>query len=102
MIRKVPAPIKLPAFYLLDSICKNIYNPYATVFAPLVPDLFLDAYRSVDPATQSKMEEMLVTWRTGSPNGRELFGVVPQVTLERSVWGGAPVVSYRRSILCKI
>lgn len=88
-IRRVPPPIKLPAFYLLDSICKNIYNPYASVFTPIVQTLFLDAYRSVDPVTQGKMEEMLVTWRTGAPNARELFGVVPQVALERSVWGGA-------------
>lgn len=92
-IRRVPPTLKLPAFYLLDSICKNIYEPYGSVFAPLVTDLFLDAYRSVDPSTQGKMEEMLVTWRTGAPNGRELFGVVPQVTLERSVWGGGPSTS---------
>ncbi|EJD53737.1 hypothetical protein AURDEDRAFT_110499 [Auricularia subglabra TFB-10046 SS5] len=92
-IRRVPSTLKLPAFYLLDSICKNIYEPYGSVFAPLVTDLFLDAYRSVDPSTQGKMEEMLVTWRTGAPNGRELFGVVPQVTLERSVWGGGPSAS---------
>lgn len=36
----------------------------------------------------SKMEEMLLTWRTGSSNGRELFGVVSQVAIERHIWGG--------------
>lgn len=64
------------------------------MFTPIVQTLFLDAYRSVDPVTQGKMEEMLVTWRTGAPNARELFGVVPQVALERSVWGGASAVSF--------
>lgn len=60
----------------------------------MVANLFLDAYYAVDPSTQSKMEEMLVTWRTGAPDGRELFGVSPQITLERRVWGGGPPVSY--------
>lgn len=34
------------------------------------------------------MEEMLVTWRTGSPTGKEVFGVASQLMLERSIWGG--------------
>ena len=34
------------------------------------------------------MDEMLLTWRTGAPNGRELFGTVPQLALERKIWGG--------------
>lgn len=34
------------------------------------------------------MEEMLVTWRTGSPSGKEVFGVTSQMMLEKSVWGG--------------
>ncbi|KZW04079.1 hypothetical protein EXIGLDRAFT_600069 [Exidia glandulosa HHB12029] len=105
-IRRVPAPIKLPAFYLLDSICKNIYSPYASVFAPMVANLFLDAYYAVDPSTQSKMEEMLVTWRTGAPDGRELFGVSPQITLERRVWGGgppqAPQQATRKQVLAEL
>lgn len=76
------------AFYLLDAISKNVFDPYARQFAPLVIQLFLDSYRVVDQNTRSKMEEMLLTWRTGGANGKELFGVVPQVTIERGVWGG--------------
>ncbi|KAH9844237.1 uncharacterized protein C8Q71DRAFT_731856 [Rhodofomes roseus] len=87
-IRRVPQWMKLPAFYLLDAISKNVYNPYANCFAPLVVRLFLDTYEQVDQSTRSKMEEMLLTWRTGSPNGRELFGVVPQLAIERQIWGG--------------
>ncbi|KAH9938216.1 uncharacterized protein B0H18DRAFT_966113 [Fomitopsis serialis] len=87
-IRRVPQWMKLPAFYLLDAISKNVYNPYANSFAPLVVRLFLDTYEQVDQSTRSKMEEMLLTWRTGSPNGRELFGVVPQLAIERQIWGG--------------
>jgi pre-mRNA cleavage complex 2 protein Pcf11 len=80
--------MKLPAFYLLDAISKNVYDPYARQFAPFVIPLFLEAYEQVDQNTRSKMEEMLLTWRTGGANGKELFGVVPQVTIERGVWGG--------------
>lgn len=80
--------MKLPAFYLLDAISKNVYNPYANSFAPLVVGLFLETYEQVDQSTRSKMEEMLLTWRSGAPNGRELFGVVPQLAIERQIWGG--------------
>jgi hypothetical protein len=40
------------------------------------------------------MEEMLLTWRTGSPMGKELFGVQQQIAIERGVWGaGSDTVS---------
>ncbi|CCM03154.1 uncharacterized protein FIBRA_05276 [Fibroporia radiculosa] len=87
-IRRVPLWMKLPAFYLLDAMSKNVFDPYARCFTPLVVTLFIDTYEQVDPSTRSKMEEMLLTWRTGAPNGRELFGVVPQVAIERHIWGG--------------
>jgi hypothetical protein len=80
--------MKLPGFYLLDAISKNVFDPYARHFAPFVIPLFLDTYRQVDQVTRSKMEEMLLTWRTGAPNGKELFGVITQLTIERGVWGG--------------
>jgi hypothetical protein len=79
--------MKLPAFYLLDAISKNVYEPYARHFAAFVIPLFLETYELVDQNTRSKMEEMLLTWRTGSPTGKELFGVPPQVAIERGVWG---------------
>jgi pre-mRNA cleavage complex 2 protein Pcf11 len=80
--------MKLPAFYLLDAISKNVFEPYARHFAAVVVQLFLDTYEQVDQATRSKMEEMLLTWRTGSPTGKELFGIVPQAAIERGIWGG--------------
>ncbi|KAH9943494.1 uncharacterized protein BXZ73DRAFT_40385 [Epithele typhae] len=86
-IRRVPATMKLPAFYLLDAISKNVYEPYARHFRAVVVHLFKDTYDVVDQATRSKMEEMLLTWRTGAPNGRELFGVVPQIAIEGHIWG---------------
>ncbi|KAK0468209.1 uncharacterized protein EV420DRAFT_1503373 [Desarmillaria tabescens] len=86
-IRRVPPWMKLPAFYLLDMISKNIYDPYARHFASFVVPLFLETYAEVDPPTRSKMEELVLTWRTGSPSGKELFGVSSQVSIERGIWG---------------
>ncbi|KAI0770816.1 hypothetical protein BC629DRAFT_1583389 [Irpex lacteus] len=86
-IRRAPPPTKLPAFYLLDAMSKNVFEPYARLFAPVVVRLFLDTYEVVDQATRHKMEEMLGTWRTGAPAGRQLFGVVAQQAIEREIWG---------------
>ncbi|KAF9569307.1 hypothetical protein CPC08DRAFT_701807 [Agrocybe pediades] len=86
-IRRVPPWMKLPAWYLLDAISKNVYEPYARKFSGFVVPLFLETYPLVDSNTRSKMEEMLLTWRTGSPSGKELFGVQQQVAVERGVWG---------------
>ncbi|KAG7096775.1 hypothetical protein E1B28_004185 [Marasmius oreades] len=86
-IRRVPPWMKLPAFYLLDMVSKNIYEPYARHFASFVIPLFIETYQQVDEPTRSKMIELVLTWRTGSPAGKELFGVPPQVSIERSIWG---------------
>lgn len=92
--------MKLPGFYLLDAISKNVYEPYARHFATFVIPLFLETYGQVDEATRSKMEEMLLTWRSGSPHGKELFGVPPQVAIERGVWGdGASGLNVSRFLI---
>jgi pre-mRNA cleavage complex 2 protein Pcf11 len=70
---------------LLDAIAKNVYNPYASVFAENVTRIFIDAYEAVDPVTKVKMEEMMWTWRNSSPTRRELFGVVVQRNVENFV-----------------
>ncbi|KAF9476504.1 hypothetical protein BDN70DRAFT_882335 [Pholiota conissans] len=92
-IRRVPPWMKLPAFYLLDAISKNVYEPYARQFSSFVVSLFLETYPVVDDNTRGKMEEMLLTWRTGSPMGKELFGVQQQIAIERGVWGGGAASS---------
>ncbi|KAF8528963.1 hypothetical protein BU17DRAFT_80117 [Hysterangium stoloniferum] len=85
-IRRVGPNIKLPAWYLLDAISKNVPVPYASLFAPIVADLFFDSYYQVDPMTRSKMEEMLLTWRDGGQHGREVFGVAARVAIEHVIW----------------
>ena len=88
--------MKLPAFYLLDAISKNVYEPYARHFSSFVVSLFLETYPVVDDNTRGKMEEMLLTWRSGSPAGKELFGLPQQMAIERGVWGAgaASTVSF--------
>jgi pre-mRNA cleavage complex 2 protein Pcf11 len=86
--------MKLPGLYLLDMISKNIYEPYARLFAAFIVPLFLEAYEQVDNPTRTKMEELVITWRTGGPGHRELFGVPAQVSIERGIWGdGGKTVS---------
>lgn len=78
--------MKLPAWYLIDAISKNYHETYARRFASIVTSLFLDTYRQVDGQTKQKMEEMLLTWRTGSREHTELFGAQYQLAIERGVW----------------
>lgn len=80
--------MRLPAWYLLDAIAKNLYDPYARQFSAFVVPVYLDTYTIVDASTKSKMEEMLFTWRTASPNQDELFGFAQQRSIERGIWGG--------------
>lgn len=51
--------------------------------------LFLDTYSQVDESTKAKMIEMLATWRAGAPNGKELFGTVPQLAIEQELFGAS-------------
>ncbi|GAA5997414.1 hypothetical protein JCM5350_003834 [Sporobolomyces pararoseus] len=71
--RSVPPQYILPAFYLLDSISKNIGPPYLGLFARFLERTFLSAYHSVDATTKVKLEELLGTWKTGGSDGGELF-----------------------------
>lgn len=79
--------MKLPSFYLLDAIAKNVYDVYASIFSRIVVPLFMDTYFQVDPNTRIKMEEMLLTWRTAGPEYTELFGPDNQFQLQTAVWG---------------
>ncbi|ORY01297.1 hypothetical protein K493DRAFT_312463 [Basidiobolus meristosporus CBS 931.73] len=67
-IRRVHPRQKLPVFYLLDSICKNVRGVYINLFARGIVKTFLDTYFSVDQATQKNLERVLSTWKNG-PKG---------------------------------
>jgi pre-mRNA cleavage complex 2 protein Pcf11 len=54
-IRGVPPWMKLPAFYLLDAISKNVYEPYAHRFTSFVVPLYLETYSQVGEGIQSQV-----------------------------------------------
>lgn len=74
-IRKCLPQHKLHAFYLLDSIVKNIGNPYNILFSNNLYKLYTETYLLVtDPVTRQYLIELFQTWKKGlSSSGLEIF-----------------------------
>ncbi|KAL1919664.1 uncharacterized protein VTP21DRAFT_1595 [Calcarisporiella thermophila] len=75
---------KLPALYLLDSICKNVGGAYINIFSRSIRNLFMDTYSRVDPQTRRSMEKLLGTWRSWR-DGRPVFAYEIIDQIERSM-----------------
>lgn len=58
--------LKLPAFYLLDSIVNNVGDMYVSILHGRLDRIFVDVWKSVDDQVKGKMERMLGIWRHGS------------------------------------
>ena len=69
--------MKLPALYLLDSICKNVGSPYPLLFGRNIYRTFMDAYTLVEPPLRRKLEELLFTWKQPPPTGLTSSPVFP-------------------------
>ncbi|KAJ2499874.1 mRNA 3' end processing factor, partial [Coemansia sp. RSA 2052] len=63
--------IKLPAFYLLDSIIKNVGGMYIDLLYGRLERIFVDVWKSVDGEVKGKMERTMRTWRDGFEGGRK-------------------------------
>lgn len=76
-IRKCLPQYKLFAIYLLDSICKNIGNPYNLLFGSRLYKIFTETYLVVtDTPTRQSLINLFKTWPNGRTNsGLELFPV---------------------------
>ncbi|KAJ2794544.1 mRNA 3' end processing factor, partial [Coemansia guatemalensis] len=65
---------KLPAFFLLDSIAKNVGGMYISLLHGRIGKIFIDIWRSVDDGVKRELERTLKTWRHGFIGGqRNLF-----------------------------
>lgn len=74
-IQKILPKYKLYSFYLMDSIIKNVGNPYNLLFARNLHKIFTESYLVVtDTLTRQNLINLFKTWLTGRTNtGAELF-----------------------------
>ncbi|KAJ1960785.1 mRNA 3' end processing factor [Dipsacomyces acuminosporus] len=74
-LRMAGPKTKLPAFYLLDSIAKNVGHTYVHLLSNgLIKTIFMDTWRSVADNVRKEMERVLKTWREGFLGGsKNLF-----------------------------
>lgn len=77
-INRAPPPHKLPALYLLDSICKNVGSPYTIYFGQNLSKIFINTYTLMEPHLRMKMEELLQTWKQPVPGTNSLAPVFSQ------------------------
>lgn len=72
---------KLPAMFLLDSVVKNIGQPYILFLSRNLYKTFMETYSLVNDSTRRKLDELLKTWKQpvpGQSNPRPVFD--PDVT----------------------
>ncbi|KAF2765311.1 hypothetical protein EJ03DRAFT_354969 [Teratosphaeria nubilosa] len=75
-IQSAPPTRKLPALYVLDSIVKNVAEPYSNYLERNLYKTFFEAYTQVDPNTRRAMENLVKTWKEpvpGSMSSRPVF-----------------------------
>ncbi|KAJ1988674.1 mRNA 3' end processing factor [Coemansia spiralis] len=73
--------LKLPTFYLLDSIIKNVGGMYVSNLHGRIDRIFMEMYRSVDDKVKNNMERTLGTWRHGFVGGHK--NVFPDFVLRK-------------------
>ncbi|KAL8861072.1 MAG: hypothetical protein Q9178_002585 [Gyalolechia marmorata] len=76
-IRSVPPDRKLPAFYVLDSIAKNVGGAYTRCLGQNLYHTFMNAYASVQAPIRKKLDEMVKTWKEPVPGSTDVRPVFP-------------------------
>ncbi|KAL8664904.1 MAG: hypothetical protein Q9168_007810 [Polycauliona sp. 1 TL-2023] len=79
-IRNAPPDRKLPAFYVLDSIAKNVGGAYTRCLGQNLYHTFMHAYASVQAPIRKKLDEMVKTWKEPVPGSTDMRPVFPVET----------------------
>lgn len=61
-IAKVPADIKLPILYLIDSIVKNVKTTYIPLFSQCIVNIFCGVFEHVSEKIRERMYTLRQTW----------------------------------------
>ncbi|TVY23867.1 Uncharacterized protein LHYA1_G006168 [Lachnellula hyalina] len=77
-IKQTSPQKKLPAFYVLDSVIKNVGTPYTIFLSRGLYSTFMEAYALVDNSVRRKMDEMLKTWKEPVPGALDTRPVFPR------------------------
>ncbi|KAI8802111.1 hypothetical protein BJ742DRAFT_834613 [Cladochytrium replicatum] len=93
-IRNAPPKQKLPVFYLLDSICKNLGAVYTKQFSQNLIRTYLVAFDAMENEEKQRLQKVLMTW-WNHPGGplfpptllHQLDSAVKQLSLGRGAVG---------------
>lgn len=72
---QAPPVRKLPAFYVLDSIAKNVGTPYTVYFGLNLFHTYMNTFASVDNNVRRKLDEMRKTWSQPVPGSQSTYPV---------------------------
>ncbi len=79
--------IKLPVFYLLDSILKNCGGVYLKEFAKLILSIFKNTYEKLPKEEKGKLEKVLETWKQPPGRAEPLFALSLLDELDKYIRG---------------
>lgn len=85
---------RLPRLYLIDSIIKNVGQPYASMFTPKILVLFCSTYASSPPNSREPMLHLMRTWKGYFPS-QVLVAIeqrLAQIRYEESIRQGSMTV----------